>query len=426
MLAKISIDQALLKAKIHIKKNETQKAQKLYQSILASFPNNKRVQNALASLKNYDVETIMNHPPQETFNKIIDLYKEEKYLTVIQEAKAVTNQYPKSYKAWNILGASAFQMGDLDQALLAFRKTIKIKPDFSNAYYNLGVALQDQGKFDVSIEAYNKAISLKPDYAEAYNNMGTVLKDQGKLNEALEAFDKTIKLKPDHIEAYNNIGIILKGIIFKEPNPSLYNTIALLLDQKSSVRPRNISKSLISLLKLDPILKNHLQNIYEDQVKLPIETIVTDLTELTLLLKFMSICPIADIEIEHLLRRIRASLLFEIPYLTNTPELLKFQSALALQCFINEYIYNQSDQENKLINELEDQVKLTIKNNEQPNSKSILCLASYKPLNHYEWYEKLNVSSEIKDVFTRQVVEPKEENDLKSELPVLGKINNFL
>ena len=42
MLAKISIDQALLKAKIHIKKNETQKAQKLYQSILASFPNNKR------------------------------------------------------------------------------------------------------------------------------------------------------------------------------------------------------------------------------------------------------------------------------------------------------------------------------------------------------------------------------------------------
>ena len=51
-------------------------------------------------------------------------------------------------------------------------------------------------------------------------------------------------------------------------------------------------------------------------------------------------------------------------------------------------------------------------------------MASYKPLNHYEWYEKLNVSSEIKDVFTRQVVEPKEENDLKSELPVLGKINN--
>ena len=58
--------------------------------------------------------------------------------------------------------------------------------------------------------------------------MGIALKDQGKLNEALEAFDKTIKLRNDHIEAYNNIGIILKGIIFKEPNPSLYNTIALL------------------------------------------------------------------------------------------------------------------------------------------------------------------------------------------------------
>ena len=168
MLAKISIDQALIKAKRHIKKNETQEAQKLYQAILFAFPKNKRVQHALANLKNSNVNNVVKNPPQETFNKIIDLYKEGQYLTVIKEAKAVTNRYPESYKIWNILGASAFQMGDLNQALLAFRKTIKIRPDFSNAYYNLGVALQDQ-QFDVSIEAYNKAISLKPDYAEAYN-----------------------------------------------------------------------------------------------------------------------------------------------------------------------------------------------------------------------------------------------------------------
>ena len=424
MLAKKSVDQALIEAKRHIKKKETQEALKLYQSILVAFPKNKRVQLALAKLKNSNVKNVVKNPSQETFNKIMDLYKKGKYLTVIEQAKLITKQYPEAYMTWNILGASALQMGILDQALQAFEKTTKIKPDFSNGYYNMGVALQNQRKLDVSIEAYNKAISLKPDYPEAYNNMGVALKDQGKLNEALEAFNKTIKFRHDHIEAYNNIGIILKGIIFKEPNPSLYNTLVSLFDQKASERPRDIAKSLTSLLKLDPILKNYLQSICKDQVKIPIQKVVTNLSELTLLLKLMSICPITDIEMEHLLTSIRASLLFEITHLTNTTELLKFQSALALQCFINEYIFNQSEQENRVIKDLENVVKLTINNNEQPNPQSILCLASYKPLNHYEWYDKLHVSNEIVDVFTRQVVEPQQENDLKSELPFLKKINN--
>ena len=424
MFAKISVDQALIKAKRHIKKKETQEAQKLYQSILAAFPKNKRVQHALANLKNSEINNVVKNPPQETFKKIMDLYKKEQYLTVIERAKVLIKQYPEAYMTWNILGASALQMGILDQALQAFKKTVEIKPDFSNGYYNMGVALQNQRKLDVSIEAYNKAISLKPDYAEAYNNMGVALKDQGKLNEAIEAFNKTIKFRHDHIEAYNNIGIILKGIVFKEPNPSLYNTLVSLFDQKASERPRDIAKPLISLLKLDPILKNCLQSICKDQVKLPIQKVVTNLSELTLLLKLMSICPMADIELERLLTRIRASLLFEIPHLTNTPELLKFQSALALQCFINEYIFNQSEKENKGIKDLENLVKLTINNNEQPNPQTILCLASYKPLNHYEWYEKLHVGNEIEDVFTRQVVEPQQENDLKSELTLLKKINN--
>jgi len=167
MLAKKSVDQALIEAKRHIKKKETQEALKLYQSILVAFPKNKRVELALANLTNSSVNNVVKNPPQETFNKIMDLYKKGQYLTVIEQAKLITKQYPEAYMTWNILGASALQMGVLDQALQAFEKTTKIKPDFSNGYYNMGVALQNQRKLDVSIEAYNKAISLKPDYPEA-------------------------------------------------------------------------------------------------------------------------------------------------------------------------------------------------------------------------------------------------------------------
>ena len=201
MLAKISVDQSMIKAKRHIKKNETKEAQKLFQSILVAFPKNKRVQHALANLKNSNVNNVMKNPSKETFNKIMDLYKKGQYLTVIEQAKVLTKQYPESYMTWNILGSSALQMGILDHAFQAFKKTIKLKPDFSHGYYNMGVALQHQGKLDVSIEAYNKAMSLRPDYAEAYNNRGADLKDKGKLNEALEAVNKTINFRNDHIKA---------------------------------------------------------------------------------------------------------------------------------------------------------------------------------------------------------------------------------
>ena len=50
MLAKLSIDQALMKAKFHLKKNEKIEAKKIYQIILQSFPKNLRVQQELATL----------------------------------------------------------------------------------------------------------------------------------------------------------------------------------------------------------------------------------------------------------------------------------------------------------------------------------------------------------------------------------------
>jgi hypothetical protein len=80
---------------------------------------------------------------------------------------------------------------------------------------------------------------------------------------------------------------------------------------------------------------------------------------------------------------------------------LEFQSALALQCFTNEYIYNQSEHEDDALAALEAATKQTLNKGEQPSPQSILCLASYRPLNQYKWSSSLLVTDEIEDVFTR-------------------------
>jgi Flp pilus assembly protein TadD len=47
--------------------------------------------------------------------------------------------------AWNILGGSRFQIGMLDSAVDAFKKSISLMPCNVEAYNNMGVALMVNG-----------------------------------------------------------------------------------------------------------------------------------------------------------------------------------------------------------------------------------------------------------------------------------------
>ena len=55
-LAKLSIDQALLKAKSHAKKGEIAEAKKIYSTILNSYPKNIRAKEGLAALSIFFLE----------------------------------------------------------------------------------------------------------------------------------------------------------------------------------------------------------------------------------------------------------------------------------------------------------------------------------------------------------------------------------
>ena len=559
-MTKLSVDQALLKAKSFVKKGKIEEAQNLYQMVLQAFPENKRAQQGLAAVGGSGQAIDVQGPPQEKINQLVNLYNQGQLAAVIEQATSLTEQYPEAFIVWNVLGAAnrglghladaseAFskvtelnpdyadgfnnlgialrgqgkldeaievytkaiaikpdytgayfnlgntlkdqgkldeaieaytkaivlkpdyaeaynnmgialqEQGQLDEAIASYTKALSLKPDYAEAYNNMGIALREQGQLDEAIEAYTKAIALKPDYAEAYSNMGNSIKDQGKLDKAIASYTKALALKPDYAEAYNNLGIALQdqgkldeaiasynkaltlepdypeayynmgialeGITFEQPNPSLQKTIFALLDKKSYVRPMNIAPAAISLLKFEPELLRHLKSPPFAEAEPEIQEVVADLSKLPLLLKLMSICPLADIALEQLFKNLRASLLLSISDLTGFPEVSNFQSALALQCFTNEYIYNQTQNEDEALAALEDAVKHALSNGNQPNSHLILCLASYKPLNHYEWSGLLLITDEIQDVFTRQIAEPNQEASLKPILPALEEITN--
>ena len=112
----------------------------------------------------------------------------------------------------------------------------------------------------------------------------------------------------------------------------------------------------------------------------------------------MSVIPLPDLDLEALLTNIRSSVLLNISKIQFTSDILSFQSALALQCFINEYLYKESDEETLALKRLEHSIDLTFSKNLQPEPFILLCLASYRPLHTYDWSQSISLPNQFQNV----------------------------
>ena len=338
-----------------------------------------------------------------------------------KKALAIAPDYAEAY--YNMGNALIYQ-SNMEAAIETYSKAIAIKSDYAEAYYNMGNALIYQSNMEAAIETYSKAIAIKPDYAEAYYNMGNALKYQGQMEVAVEAYQNALAIKPDYAEAYHNMCITLVDLRFRSPNQKAEDAIISILDRKTIVRPKRISHSALSLIKCQPEFTDLLSSVESIKSARTFEAIIEQILKRPLLLKLMSVCPLPDVDFERFLCSLRSYILENITVINPNSSFLKFQSALALQCFTNEYVYDFKESCSNALHYLEELVSSTLANGSQPKPHIILCLASFKALHEYDWNDQLNTNDALEDVIMRQVIEPNEEDALKSNIEVLGEIND--
>ena len=363
-------------------------------------------------------------PPIEQIQSLMDMLSQQRFTQVYEQAQELTKQYSNNLTLWNIMGSAAAQNGQLDQAAFAFDKAINIKPDSAEIQNNIGNVYQEQKKLGDATAAYLKAISIKPNYADAYCNMGNCLVGQGRIKEALEAYFKAVEIKPNYAAAYNNMGIALKGFVFDEPAFALHKIIVALLNQKIYARPEYIAAAGISLLKLEPDLQKQLRQCEFNDLRINLAEVNSVLNKYPLLTSLMNVCPIPDTEFEKLFTNLRRAILSAVSISEIPIGILKFQKALALQCFTNDYIYEENSDEKKLLEVLNQAVTDALRENKQPRPEIILALASYRALNQFDWCNSLAVTNEIQEVFNRQVEEPNQEKKLKIKIPTLQEMSD--
>ena len=395
-------------------------------------------------------------PSQMQLRSLLEHYQSGQFSHAEKLAVSISYKFPEHQFAWKILGAvlngggrnsealgasqKSLQLGPLDpeahnnlgmvlqglgrleEAELSYKQAIVLKPGNPEAYSNMGNALKEQGRLEEAEECYRQVIALKPDYAQAHSNLGVLLHELGRLDEAIGSFIHAVKVKPDFTPAYTNMALTLQGAQFEKPFPGLSEVIFEILEKKTLVRPGDIEKATISLLKFDPVIQSALKINYGGDIIPSLKKVILGLANLPLLLKLMQSCPLTDLKFETLFKNMRYALLLNISNVEHDPETLKFQIAIASQCFINEYLFDVTDEEAKALKILEDLIEENIKKGQQVSAAELAVLASYKALNEYSFCQLLNFPVELKHILQTQIVEPKLEKQLKSKIAVLREI----
>jgi tetratricopeptide (TPR) repeat protein len=125
---------------------------------------------------------------------------------------------PNAWMAYNNLGNALGNRQDSDGSMLAYRRAIAIKDDFSDARSNLGnalVARYEELKFknkveaeknlDEAIEHFLKAVTVQPQMANFHFNYGIALVAKGRLDEGINQYEEALKIRSGFADCRNNL-----------------------------------------------------------------------------------------------------------------------------------------------------------------------------------------------------------------------------
>src|SRR5258708_18263472 len=106
------------------------------------------------------------------------------------------------------MGIALAGLKKYDDAIVAYRKSLAIKPDDAPTQALLSLALANSGKVDESLAAVTEVAKLDPSLAgQSYYNVGAILTNRGKSKDAVEVFKKAIVVDPKNAPSYYQLGI---------------------------------------------------------------------------------------------------------------------------------------------------------------------------------------------------------------------------
>ena len=363
-------------------------------------------------------------------------------------------------EAWNNLGNVLRDSGRRKEAEEAVREALRLRPDYADAYNNLGVLLAARGAIEDAMTQYRQALRLQPGFVTAQNNLGLALSRARDSDGALACFQRALAANLDGLEARHHLARELFG---RGDAAGAVRVLAPALDRTGTAETHGIfvhclrglsddelagvrdyvlralteawgsggdlEQACIRLIKHTPAISACIGFARRPGDGESPRTVV-DLSPIMadpLFLRLLVSGRMSDGEIERVLTLARRQLVDQASGEALDARSLAFFGALAQQCFLNEYVFAESDAERDAFERLRASLLADLAGGREIAPQLLVAVAAYRPLHALAGAEALldrTWPAPLDSLVAQQVREPAAEKAIREQLPALTPIDD--
>jgi tetratricopeptide (TPR) repeat protein/SAM-dependent methyltransferase len=424
------------------------------------------------ALADYERAVALQGPsPSSQYNIANVLVRLERPAEAEAHYRAAIASKPDFAEAYNNFGSFLKDQERLDEAEAAYARALALRPDYPDAHNNIGSVMAARGETDAAIRHYRDAVRLNPRFVQAHVNLGIALMRSGHVDAAVAEFRQALIVDPGDLDATHNLarGMFqlgevgqavaeLKRALDRNGNAetkSLFTRYVrgLPTDQIETVRDdvgraltegwarsNRLEPAAIALIKRRSEIGALLEQLQQKPtngasspqtasvLELPLSA-VARLAEDPLLIHLMILACVSDPELETILTAVRRGLLgaAEDRAETPPPEILKFFCALAHQCFFNEYVFAETEDESARAGRLRDALVGRLQAGEDIPVLWPIAVAAYMPLHRAPGADALLLKTwpePIRHLVKQQVAQPREERTIGAALKSVTTIDD--
>lgn len=370
---------------------------------------------------------------------------------------------PRHAGALNYLGVVLHQTGRNEAAIELIRQAIAADRNNAEPRYNLGLIHASLGRDADAIVQNQKALKLDPRHVQARTNLGILLLRQGRTRDATDHLKQALELNPSQ-PAYENLAqallqdgragealdIVLRGLRDGGSTnlKSVFVLIARAIDSEEAARhaglrdalvhaltepwcrPRDLARLCSVILLRQPEIAAAIRRVTEAAMQ-----DADDVTDIAigssdpLLHALLTTTPVLHVDLERWLTNSRRALLdrFGADPAATPNHLLVFAVALARQCFINEYLFAVSEDEQHKVDALNDAISAKLAAGEAVAPMAVALSAAYAPLHTIAGSERMVARIDMEPLgalIVQQICEPQLEREIRATIPALTPITD--
>jgi tetratricopeptide (TPR) repeat protein len=332
------------------------------------------------------------------------------------------------------LGLALAAQGRLAEAVDACRVALNLDPAQPDIQNNLGVFLMQLGEREAAADCCRQATLLASGLADAHGSLGIALRMTGKLDEATASLTRALEMDPQQPDVLANLALAHLAL---DNRKAALDAALRALALEETPQTRRLFVQCVKDLRFDgdatalrPWLLRALKEGWDrpgDLARVSAELVRQgdDPADDELLLTLLRLTPNLDVALEEMLTAARRDFLQAVT--EGEAAGSAFHAALAQQCFINEYVFAQSDDETAQAAALRERLSDALESIADITPAMLVALATYVPLHALPQPERLLAKpwpGVVEDILTQQVREPWEERCLRADIPCLTEIDD--